>query len=93
MTTETREEASAMVTYELKHVCRQTGARAGVVHTPHGSFETPAFMPVGTQATVKGLAPEEIKATGLESFYRIPTTYGCVRVTISLSALVVYINL
>ena len=64
MTTETREEASAMVTYELKHVCRQTGARAGVVHTPHGSFETPAFMPVGTQATVKGLAPEEIKATG-----------------------------
>jgi queuine tRNA-ribosyltransferase len=50
------------VWYEHKHTCRQSGARLGVVHTPHGSFETPAFMPVGTQATVKGMAPEELKA-------------------------------
>ncbi|MDD2533609.1 MAG: tRNA guanosine(34) transglycosylase Tgt [Eubacteriales bacterium] len=50
------------VTYELKHVCKQSGARLGVVHTPHGSFETPAFMPVGTQATVKGMSPDELKA-------------------------------
>lgn len=56
--------AHPAVRYELKHICRQTGARAGVVHTPHGSFETPAFMPVGTQATVKGLSPEEVKQTG-----------------------------
>lgn len=49
------------VTYELKHVCKQSGARLGVVHTPHGSFETPAFMPVGTQATVKGMSPDELK--------------------------------
>ena len=52
------------VTYELKHVCRQSGARLGVVTTPHGSFETPVFMPVGTQATVKTMTPEELKTIG-----------------------------
>jgi len=54
----------AAVTYELLHVCRQTGARLGRVHTPHGSFDTPAFMSVGTQATVKGMSPEELKEIG-----------------------------
>ncbi len=49
------------VWYELKHVCKQTGARYGILHTPHGDFETPMFMPVGTQATVKSLTPEEVK--------------------------------
>ncbi|WP_313891737.1 tRNA guanosine(34) transglycosylase Tgt [Psychrobacillus sp.] len=49
------------VTYELIKKDKQTGARLGIVHTPHGSFETPTFMPVGTQATVKTMAPEEIK--------------------------------
>lgn len=49
------------IRYELIKTCKQTGARLGIVHTPHGSFETPAFMPVGTQATVKTMAPEEIK--------------------------------
>lgn len=48
--------------YELKHICKQSGARLGVVHTPHGSFETPCFMPVGTQASVKGMSPEELKS-------------------------------
>lgn len=52
------------VTYELIKTDKQTGARLGIVHTPHGSFETPAFMPVGTQATVKTMAPEEIKNMG-----------------------------
>ncbi|MHB1453550.1 MAG: tRNA guanosine(34) transglycosylase Tgt [Saccharofermentanales bacterium] len=52
------------VWYEPVKECAQTGARLGVVHTPHGSFETPCFMPVGTQATVKGLSPEEVKSTG-----------------------------
>jgi len=51
----------AAVTYELIHVCKQTGARLGRVHTPHGSFETPIFMPVGTQASVKGMSPDELK--------------------------------
>ncbi len=49
------------ITYELKHVCKQTGARRGVVHTPHGDIQTPVFMPVGTQATVKSMTPEELK--------------------------------
>ncbi|NLN45565.1 MAG: tRNA guanosine(34) transglycosylase Tgt [Clostridiaceae bacterium] len=52
------------VRYELLHVCRQSGARLGMVHTPHGSFETPAFMPVGTQATVKGMSPGELRDMG-----------------------------
>src|SRR5699024_5703890 len=38
----------------------QTGARLGKVHTPHGSFDTPMFMPVGTLATVKTMSPEEL---------------------------------
>ena len=49
------------ITYELIKTCKQTGARLGIVHTPHGSFETPHFMPVGTQATVKTMSPEELK--------------------------------
>jgi queuine tRNA-ribosyltransferase len=46
---------------EIKHVCKQSGARYGILHTPHGSVETPMFMPVGTLATVKYLSPEELK--------------------------------
>lgn len=49
------------ITYELIKKDKQTGARLGIVHTPHGSFETPTFMPVGTQATVKTMAPEDLK--------------------------------
>lgn len=52
------------VTFELQHVDKKTGARAGILHTPHGDIETPVFMPVGTQATVKGMTPEEIKEIG-----------------------------
>ena len=48
--------------YELKHVCKATGARYGILHTPQGDVETPMFMPVGTAATVKGISPEELKA-------------------------------
>ena len=49
------------ITYELLHECKQTGARRGVIHTPHGDIQTPVFMPVGTQATVKSMTPEELK--------------------------------
>ncbi len=42
----------------------QSGARAGVLHTPHGSIPTPAFLPVGTQASVKTLDPDELEALG-----------------------------
>ena len=48
------------ITYELLHVDKSTGARRGVVHTPHGDIQTPIFMPVGTQATVKGLRPTDL---------------------------------
>ncbi|WP_153732654.1 tRNA guanosine(34) transglycosylase Tgt [Sporosarcina obsidiansis] len=54
----------AAITYEHIKTCKQTGARLGIVHTPHGSFETPAFMPVGTQASVKTMSPEELKQMG-----------------------------
>lgn len=49
------------ITYELVKADAKTGARAGIIHTPHGSFPTPIFMPVGTQASVKGVSPEELK--------------------------------
>ena len=49
------------ITYELLHVDKSTGARRGIVHTPHGDIQTPIFMPVGTQATVKSMTPEELK--------------------------------
>lgn len=52
------------ITYELIKTCKQTGARLGKVHTPHGSFDTPTFMPVGTLATVKTMSPEELKGIG-----------------------------
>lgn len=52
------------IRYELIKTCKQTGARLGILHTPHGSFETPIFMPVGTLATVKTLSPEELKEMG-----------------------------
>jgi len=47
--------------FELIKQCSSTGARLGRVYTPHGSFETPVFMPVGTQATVKAMAPKDIE--------------------------------
>jgi queuine tRNA-ribosyltransferase len=52
------------ITYELIKKDKQTGARLGMIHTPHGSYETPMFMPVGTLATVKTQSPEELKEMG-----------------------------
>lgn len=54
----------ALFSYELLHVCKQSGARRGRFHTPHGAIETPIFMPVGTQATVKGLSADELLEMG-----------------------------
>lgn len=54
------------IRYELIKEEKNTGARLGILHTPHGSFETPIYMPVGTLATVKGLSPEELKDMGAE---------------------------
>src|SRR5215207_4382143 len=50
------------LTFNLQH--RDGAARAGVLTLPHGPVETPVFMPVGTQATVKGLTPDQVQATG-----------------------------
>ena len=49
-----------MFRFELQAVCPDTGARAGILHTAHGDLETPVFMPVGTQATVKGILPRDL---------------------------------
>ena len=54
------------ITYELLHEDKNSGARRGVVHTPHGDIQTPVFMPVGTQATVKSMTPEEVKGLGAQ---------------------------
>lgn len=42
-------------------------ARAGVIHTPHGDIRTPAFIPVGTKATVKAVTPEQLESTGAQA--------------------------
>ena len=54
------------VWYELIKEEKHTGARLGILHTPHGSFPTPMYMPVGTLATIKGLSPEELKGMGAD---------------------------
>jgi queuine tRNA-ribosyltransferase len=50
--------------YELLKTDPTSGARLGKVTTRHGVFDTPAFMPVGTQGTIKGLLPDHVAATG-----------------------------
>ena len=52
------------VTFDLLKNDKKTGARRGVVHTPHGDIQTPIFMPVGTQATVKAMTPRELEEVG-----------------------------
>ncbi len=47
--------------FKTTHICKQSGARTGEFVTPHGVIETPIFMPVGTQATVKSLTPDDLK--------------------------------
>ncbi|MFZ5625992.1 MAG: tRNA guanosine(34) transglycosylase Tgt [Bacillota bacterium] len=54
------------VRYELIKECKETKARVGRLHTPHGVIDTPVFMPVGTQATVKTMTPEELKEIGAQ---------------------------
>jgi len=62
------------VRFEVVAQCPVTGARAGLLHTPHGVVETPVFMPVGTQATVKGLTPREL-AEDLDAKILLANTY------------------
>ncbi len=53
-----------MFKYEVIKVCSQSGARVGKLTTPHGVIDTPVFMPVGTNATVKSLTPDHLKSIG-----------------------------
>lgn len=55
-----------VIKYKLVKEDSRSMARLGVITTPHSTFETPIFMPVGTQATVKGMSPEELKACGAQ---------------------------
>lgn len=57
---------AAAVTYELIKESKESMARLGRLHTPHGVIETPVFMPVGTQATVKAMLPQELKELGAQ---------------------------
>ena len=52
------------IRFDVAKKCSTTRARTGVVHTPHGSFDTPAFMPVATAAAMKGVLPSQVESTG-----------------------------
>ena len=54
------------VRFERLHVDAGTRARRGRLHTPHGTVETPVFMPVGTQATVKAVGQDDLRTLGAE---------------------------
>ncbi len=54
------------ISFEVLKTCARTGARAGVLHTPHGDIKTPVYMPVGTQAVVKAMTPPEMEALGAQ---------------------------
>jgi queuine tRNA-ribosyltransferase len=60
--------------FELLATCPETGARAGILHTAHGDIETPVFMPVGTQATIKGVLPRDV-VSDLDAKIVLANTY------------------
>jgi queuine tRNA-ribosyltransferase len=66
MTTASETTTNNRFSFDLNAVDASTAARAGRLSTPHGIVETPAFMPVGTLATVKGLLPEQLRASGAQ---------------------------
>ena len=72
------------ISFEVLGRSASTRARLGRVTTPHGSFDTPAFMPVATAATMKGLTPDQIESTGaqiiLNNAYHLMLRPGAERV-------------
>src|SRR4030067_304376 len=54
------------LTFDIKHRDATTRARTGTLHTAHGDIETPAFMAVATQASVKALTPEDLEKIGVQ---------------------------
>ena len=67
--------------FSILHQDQTSRARLGLLHTPHGTVETPVFMPVGTQATVKTMTPEEVYEVGgrliLSNTYHLYLRPGC----------------
>ena len=57
---------STLFSFELLKTCKQSGARLGMLHTPHGDIPTPIYMPVGTQASVKAMTSREMHEIGTE---------------------------
>src|ERR1044072_872989 len=55
-----------MFRFELQRTDSDSAARRGTFHTPHGPVETPAFMPVGTQAAIKALTIDQVRSTGAQ---------------------------
>ena len=55
-----KEKIMEKFSYEVIHIDKNSGARTGVLHTPHGDIQTPIFMPVGTLATVKSLTSDDL---------------------------------
>src|ERR1700694_4799975 len=62
-----------MFSFDVQHRDPLSRARAGVIQTAHGPIETPVFMPVGTQATVKALSPDDLRA--VEAQFILANTY------------------
>ena len=60
------QQSAPAFSYSLEHTDPASGARVGRWRTPHGTIETPAFMPVGTIGSVKGLAPDQLRQAGVE---------------------------
>ena len=53
--------------FDIKHAESNSLARVGTINTPHGAIQTPAFIPVGTKATVKSVLPEAMKDLGSQA--------------------------
>lgn len=69
------EDKKRAVTFETTHICKQSNAKTGILHTPHGDVLTPMFMPVGTAASVKFISPEELY--DMNSGVILANTYHC----------------
>lgn len=69
------EDKKRAVTFETTHICKQSNARTGILHTPHGDVLTPMFMPVGTAASVKFISPEELY--DMNTGVILANTYHC----------------
>ena len=62
--------SSRFANFHFERLAQDGAARAGVIHTPRGEIRTPAFMPVGTAATVKAMLPQSVRDTGADYGHR-----------------------